>query len=125
MSRRNTEPVRHTCPDIDRIISSILSICKEIDHCDTDDSVEDLLSQMRNWESDLESIARGNNCDLENLRSSNSALREWGQEMYNEAENLESEVYKLNDQISELESVISELKDTLVDLEDEISMAAR
>ena len=33
MSRRRREPVKNTCPDIDRIISTITTICKQMDSC--------------------------------------------------------------------------------------------
>jgi uncharacterized coiled-coil DUF342 family protein len=117
MSRRKGEPVKNTCPDIDSIISTITAICKQMESCNEDDSVEDLVETISSWKSDLESIGVGKWCEMESLRSANSALREWGNEMYNDAEILESErddferKYETEkDKVSELESEIDDLK---------------
>jgi chromosome segregation ATPase len=116
MSRRNGEPVKHTCPDIDRIKSTITSIVNDMKGVGEDDLEKSLLETINDWVLELESIGVGKWCELESLRDSNSALREWGCEMYNEAEKLEeerdefeSEVEKLKSQVSELESQIEEL----------------
>jgi hypothetical protein len=84
MSRRG-EPVKHTCPDIDRLIKTVteivLNFCKEED-------MEDTLSLMSDWKA-LESLGIGKWSELETLRNSNHSLREWGVEMYEDAENME------------------------------------
>jgi len=49
MSRRSSEPVRHTCPDIDRMKSTIESIVKQMDSCNSDDTVDSLLESIRDW----------------------------------------------------------------------------
>ena len=110
MARRKTEPVRNTCPNIDRIINTITSITKEMNNCDSNDSIEDLIAQINNWESDLNSIGVGRYCELESLRSSNASLRDWGHEMYNDAESLEVECGELNGKVQSLESRIKELE---------------
>ena len=124
MARRNGEPVKHTCPDIDRIISTITSIVKAMDNCDDRDEKEDLLSQIKDWSGDLTGIGFGKWCEMETLRSSNSALRDWGSEMYSEAESLETErdeleikCDELKDKVSDLESEVEDLKNQIYELE--------
>lgn len=124
MSRRRGEPVKNTCPDIDSIISTITAICKQMESCNDEDKKDALLECIIDWKADLESIGVGKWSKLEELRSANAALRDWGNEMYNDAESLESErddferkyeeekekVSKLEDEVEELRSEISELK---------------
>lgn len=115
MSRRR-EPVKNTCPDVDRLKEIITSIVKQMDRCDNNDSVEDLLENIQDWSTDLTRIGVGRSCDLEDLRDSNSALRDWGNEMYEEANDLKNEISKLTDQIVELEDRVSELNDQICSL---------
>lgn len=124
MSRRKGEPVKHTCPDIDRIIGTITAIVKQMKNCDEKDSADDLLENIKDWTGDLESIGVGKWCELESLRSSNGALRDWGNEMYNDAENLEAERDEFEgkyedakDRISELENEVAELESRIAELE--------
>lgn len=46
MSRRKGEPVKNTCPDIDRIISTITSICKQMEDCNEDDEKDSWIFYM-------------------------------------------------------------------------------
>jgi len=110
MARRRTEPVKHTCPDIDRIIDTITRITREMDYCNTNEEIGALLDQLSDWKSDLAQIGVGKYCELEDLRSSNASLRDWGQEMYDDAERLEQER-------DELENECENLKETIKDLE--------
>jgi chromosome segregation ATPase len=124
MVYRKTEPVKHTCPDINRMIITITDIVKQMNSCNSEDEKETLLEQITDWKHDLECIGVGNRCDLEDLRSSNSALRDWGQEMYNDAEERENERDKyeeecesLKDEISDLEKENSKLIDKIDELQ--------
>ena len=124
MSRRKVEPVKHTCPDIDRIIASITNIVNQMKNCDDKDSADDLLENISSWAGDLESIGVGKWCELESLRNSNAALRDWGNEMYNDAETLETErddfeskYEDAKDKISELENKVAELESRVKELE--------
>lgn len=102
MARRKTEPVGHTCPDIDSTISTITAIVREMNSFNEDSDKGELLSSISNWASDLASIGIGSRCMLEDLRNSNSALREWGHDMYNKAENLESERDEIESKYNDL-----------------------
>jgi predicted RNase H-like nuclease (RuvC/YqgF family) len=121
MSRRRGEPVKNTCPAIDGIIETITSICKQMDRCSDEDSVTDLLENIGSWMIDLESIGFGNSCQMEDLRSANAALREWGTEMYNDAESLENERDDFERLYEEEKSKVSELEDKISDLEQELT----
>jgi hypothetical protein len=121
MARRNTEPVRHTCPDIDRLISTITQIVKEMDESGEEDDKDDLLSLIQNWSSDLRSIGVGKWCELETLRNSNGSLRDWGSEMYDDAEKMENERDEWESKCAELEGKVSDLESIISDLEDTVS----
>lgn len=86
--------VKHTCPDIDKIIASIryvLKVCKDgsKDQPDAADYFDDIASEI-----DVERT-------LEELRRSNSSLREWGEEMEAEKDRYESECDDLREQLSD------------------------
>ena len=116
---RKGEPVKYTCPDIDKIIATITSMVKGMDVCDERDDKEDLLVWIKNWSSELTAIGVGNNCEMEALRSSNSALRDWGNEMYNDAEALETEKIDLENKCENLQDEIADLKQEIEDLQNE------
>ena len=91
------EPVRHTCPDIDRIkrnVEDAISICeKEYYTIDTaKDGFDDVAYN-------ISSIPE----ELEDLRSANSSLRYWGNALLDKVNELESTISKLEDNIYELE----------------------
>lgn len=117
MSRRNTEPVRHTCPDIDRLQKTIKEIRNDFatfnDTCD----ISDFISSMENASWELKSISE----TMEELRASNSSLRDWGNEMYEDAEKMENERDDWENKCGELEGKINDLESTISDLEDTVS----
>lgn len=86
-------PVKHTCPDIDKCIKNIrfaIKIAKQgagkVD-LENDSHLDDYFSDIINYIEDAESI-------LENLRKANDALREWGEDLQSEVENM---AYKLSE----------------------------
>jgi len=110
-----SEPIRHTCPDIDAAIDSLKSIGKEIDKAETIDDCD-----LKGWSSVIDDIVYGNHCVLEKLRTSNSSLREWGNDLVSDIEGIENENEQLQKEIRRLEDIISNLEDKLSDAEDEI-----
>lgn len=79
-------PVKHTCPDIDKIIASIKSALRTCNtarkHFGKDHEAEDYFWDIASELDDIEG-------KLEYLRKANSALREWG-------EGLEKEISELS-----------------------------
>lgn len=97
--RRNNEPVGHTCPMIDEIISAIESV----DWDDTYWTKNDLIDTM------------------EKIRTANGTLRDWGNEKCKECEELEKEIEYLQKDIKSHESTIEDLKGDINDLSFDIS----
>lgn len=120
MSRRREEPVRHTCPDIDRIKDTIKRIVIRLDNFDEDTDKEVLLSYISDVSSDLYEIGGSNSSELEELRASNHSLREWGREMYEDAEQMEKERDEFECKVSDLERQISQMEDTIYNHENTI-----
>ena len=96
-------PIGHTCPDIDKIIKSIgvaiqdlRSAQEEIrreNYTDADSYIDSVIRDIEDY-----SMIKFN--PLEDLRSSNSELREWG-------DGLESDIKSMQNYIDELESKIN------------------
>jgi predicted nuclease with TOPRIM domain len=83
-------PVKITCPDIDKYIRYIkMVICKDRDLKNMDET--NLCDTACAMNSELE------NCIgyLEELRASNSALREWGEGLEEEVEQAANTIYDL------------------------------
>lgn len=82
----NREPIRHTCPDIDKWIKSIkVDIVKDRDLKNMDH--ESLFDAASSMSSELERCIEY----LESLRKSNDKLRCWGIEEAEKVDKLESE----------------------------------
>ena len=127
MSYRTTAPRGHTCPDIDRAMKDIQSIINTIEQ--VRDKLEDigLQDDLFNIISELKDLGVGNRCSLEELRDSNSSLRDWGEnlataviDLENEKANLESIVVEKDDIISELQKNITDQDYTIVDKDNQI-----
>jgi predicted nucleic acid-binding Zn-ribbon protein len=87
-------PIRHTCPDIDKVISNINEAIKLLSAIPKMEDIE-LIKQYADYANDelyrLDDI-------LEDLRSSNDALRNWGHDLEKQIEELENAVYELQNQ---------------------------
>lgn len=93
-------PVKHTCPDIDKVIKMVKSIQDVAkDGMKAHDKNSDDYERYKDVEWDTDSIID----KLEELRNSNSRLRDWG-------ETLETEKIELEDQIFHLEEEVKTLK---------------
>lgn len=113
MSRyKNGAPVGYTCPDIDSIIDTLRSIIKQMDDCDHNDTVDDLIENIESWSGDLSNIALGRTNQLEDLRSANSSLRSWGEDLFKEKEDLAWEVDRLERELAEAKEEILRLQKT-------------
>ncbi len=114
--RLPSEPVRNTCPDINRLQKVIESIRNDFASFNDSHTAEDFLDNMNNASWELKDIYD----TLEELRNSNSALREWGHELTSLAEQMESEkdteIGELQDEISAKETEIKNLEEEIYEL---------
>ena len=115
--RLPNEPVKQTCPDINRLQKTIKEIRDNFTSFKEEDDIQDLLDNMKDASWELKDIYS----TLEELRNANSALRDWGYELTSLAENLESEkdaeIGELENTISAKETEISDLEDIIYELE--------
>lgn len=101
------EPIRHTCPDIDAVVEKakeIQNICKS-----PDDDHEYNYWRISDLTSDIIS-------QIEDLRSSNSTLRDWGNDINDELERVEEERDDLQQMVWNLEDDIDYLKSQLKEM---------
>jgi len=109
MARWNDNaPVGNTCPKIDNVIAIVDNLTEY------DINNEDEFSNMEKEIKEAIGI-------MENIRSDNSELREWGNELHREKTDLENTVYQLQQRVSELERENSNYSDEIKDLEEQIS----
>lgn len=119
-----SEPIKHTCPDIDNAISVLLGVIQSIDESFANaENINDL--DFRSWISDIEDIALGTRCELEKLRDSNSILRDWGNALASDLNTLDDEIETLNKDVSNLERKIDEYVDMVSDLEEQLKELER
>lgn len=112
MARWNDNaPVGNTCPKIDDVISTIQNLTE----CDINDE-----NDFFNMSKEIQLAVNV----MENIRSDNSELREWGNELFREKSDLENTVYDLEQRINESENKnlkysyeIKELEVKIIDLE--------
>lgn len=90
--------IKETCPKIDEIISFI----EELNWNQLEDNYsKDFILNI-----------------MEEIRDDNKALRDWGNNCYNEKGELQEEVYKLKDDVSDLEKELEDLKNEYKEMED-------
>ena len=101
--KTDNAPIGHTCPKIDDVISTV-----------------------HNWYSDAEEITKSDYQNfekkMEEIRSANSTLREWGNEQCQLAEEFESDLDDAKEQVTDLKSEIEDLKAELKSLEKELAL---
>lgn len=101
-------PIGHTCPDIDVIVGK----AKEIQSiCESPEEEEHEFNYR--WILDLTSDIIS---QIEDLRFSNSTLRDWGYELNDELEEAEADNERLQQRIEELEEEIDYLKSELKEM---------
>jgi chromosome segregation ATPase len=111
MSRFNDNaPVKNTCPIIDDVIRYIESFREELGNEENDIDFHFALGVM------------------EDIRSANSELRDWGNSLYDDLHHVEKErdnlIDELDDSQSELEKAntkIEELEDFITELQEQIN----
>lgn len=92
-------PVRHTCPDIDKYIKSIKwAMCRDLSKL----SESELLNVAETMNSELDDCIGY----LEELRSSNGKLRDWGHDLVSDLEWQDKEIEKLEEKVTALEEHI-------------------
>ncbi len=116
---RDNAPIKHTCPTIDNIIGKMESARGEAEYISKHPE-EDSTDEARTIIDELcDAIS-----DMENIRSDNSELRDWGNEEYERADYAEGE---RDDAIKDkelLQEEIEELKAKIDELENELSAVA-
>lgn len=107
--RRNEEPVGHTCPKIDRVISFLKSVEWDDDAAFHDGDTRQMIDVM------------------EQIRSDNGKLRDWGNELCEKRDDLEDEIKDQARKIEDLESEVKslsrendELKKDIEELENQL-----
>lgn len=101
---RNSDnaPVGHTCPMIDGILDAIQTLYRS--------SEEMSKGELDYFEKTMEKI-----------RSHNGTLRDWGNELYKEKEELEDEVDELKEKINRLESQVDDYKKEVEELDKQLN----
>ncbi|KAA6342897.1 hypothetical protein EZS27_009357 [termite gut metagenome] len=89
-------PVKHTCPDIDKLIEKVREVLK----LKPDLSSEEIISEINYhlW---------GFEDKLNELRYSNDELRKWGEGLEDELKESEAKIEALEARIEELEEMIT------------------
>lgn len=92
--KHSREPIKHTCPDIDKYIKWIKMVIVQDRYLKNMDEKE-LFDAASSMNSQLESCIDY----LEELRSSNDTLRKWGIEEANNVDDLEEKIYQLESRL--------------------------
>lgn len=115
---RTDEPVGYTCPMIDEVVDAISDSLKETD-VDESATKEELLECLQNIKFSLDN--RNTLGILEDIRSANSELRDWGLQNATDADHYE-ELYNTElGRADELQDKVDDLEVDVQNLEDELS----
>lgn len=109
---RDYAPIRNTCPTIDKIIGCLDEIGGEAgyikdNHEDFNSEVE-YINRLINKSKDL----------LEDVRSANSTLRDWGNEEHERANRAEEEAGRNLDEVESLKDEVKSLYEEIASLRD-------
>lgn len=105
-------PIGNTCPMIDNIIGRMEAAKNEAEYIsknpeqDSSEEVNLILGEL------VEAIK-----EMEDIRSANSELRDWGNEEHERANEAEKERDELTGEVDELKSKIENLKSEIEELE--------
>lgn len=83
------EPIKNTCPDIDKVIEAIRSAQKETAY-KSHEEADELRSRLE----EIERLLWDAESQMEGLRRSNSALREWATDEAEEVDKLQELIDK-------------------------------
>jgi chromosome segregation ATPase len=111
--RYSREPLGHTCPRVNNAQSEISGIVNDLESVDCSEEDKVILNDAI---TSLNSLSE----DLENLRTDNSTLRDWGNEEAKKADDFEKELDETRDQLSEMETDRDHYKDRVAELEAEL-----
>jgi hypothetical protein len=103
------EPIKHTCPDIDKIVKSIKEIEKSCNLRGREDE-----SDLKEIISDVSNEVYGLDREMEKLRKSNDELRCWGIDEANEVDHLEAQYIRMKEIIKGRISTIQSEPDEIV-----------
>lgn len=84
-------PVGYTCTTIDNIKTDLLEALNYLSGCDENLSINKLFENIEDAVNILKSIS-GRHSELEDVRSDNAELRDWGYELVSHILELESEI---------------------------------
>ena len=96
----NREPTGNTCGDIDAIIRTMNKVLELSDY--VPDDPDDFAVQMN----DINDEISGGESSLEDLRTANSKLREWGNDEAKEVDRLEEEIIDLKNEIMDVQEFL-------------------
>jgi len=99
---RDNAPIKNTCPIIDDVVSYIDGFRREFSNDETEVDFKNALSV------------------LEDVRRANSTLRDWGNEEYNRAEELEKERDELERENKTLKADVEYYEGKVKELEKEL-----
>ena len=98
-------PVGNTCPDIDRVLKAIKEAYSNaevgFDLAESEANSEEMtekddLASLKYYFEEIKDQLYSLDSDLEDLRSANSALRDWGTDLERKVEGLEEELEERN-----------------------------
>jgi hypothetical protein len=87
-------PVGYTCTTIDNIKTDIAGVLSILEECDEDLSISKIFEKIGEVSYTLQQLS-GRHSELEDVRSANSELRDWGYNLVAHIADLENEIEEL------------------------------